>query len=151
MPFYENVFIARQELSTAQVEALAAQFTDTIKAGGGEVVKNEMWGLKNLSYRIKKNRKGHYVMLGLSAAPAVVQELERTQQLNEDVIRFLTIRVEAIGAEPSAMLASRGREDRGFDRDDRSRDDRPRRPREPLYSTIPVFPTDTPAETGEPS
>ena len=123
MPFYENVFISRQEMSTAQVEALAGQFSETVKTSGGEVVKTEMWGLRNLTYRIKKNRKGHYVMLGLSAEPAAVVELERMQRINEDVIRYLTIRVEAIGSEPSAILSvSRDR-----DRPDRGRDDRPRR------------------------
>jgi small subunit ribosomal protein S6 len=156
MPFYENVFITRQEMSTAQVEALAGQFSETVKSFGGEVVKTEMWGLRNLTYRIKKNRKGHYVMLGLSTEPAAITELERLQRINEDVIRFLTIRVEAIGTEPSAILAvSRDR-----DRPDRGRDDRPRRrdfgdagapARAQVETTAPARVQVETSPTGEPS
>jgi small subunit ribosomal protein S6 len=131
MPFYENVFIARQDVSTAQVEALAQQFTDIVKANGGEVAKTEMWGLRSLTYRIKKNRKGHYVLLNISAPPAAVRELERNMGINEDILRFLTVRVEALEEGPSAMLQSRDRGERG-DRGDRGgRGDRgDRRPRD---------------------
>ena len=130
MPFYENVFIARQDVSTAQVEALAQQFTNIVKANGGEVAKTEMWGLRSLTYRIKKNRKGHYVLLNLSAPPAAVRELERNMGISEDILRFLTVRVEALEEGPSAMLQSRARDDRGDrggrgDRGDRG-DRRPR-------------------------
>ena len=138
MPFYENVFIVRQDASTQQAEALAQQFADLLKANGGEAVRNEMWGLRSLTYRIKKNRKGHYVLLNISAPPAAINELERHQRINEDVIRYLTVRVEKLEDGPSAMLQSRGRDDRPrregdrFERPERGeRFDRgERRPRE---------------------
>jgi small subunit ribosomal protein S6 len=110
MPFYENVFIARQDVSSQQVEALAQQFGEIVKANGGTVVKVEHWGLKTLAFRVKKNRKGHYVLLGLDAPPAAIRELERNQIINEDVIRQLTVRVDAVSNEPSAMLARSRRE-----------------------------------------
>jgi len=128
MPLYENVFIARQDISGAQVDALADGFTQLIADNGGEVKKREYWGLRNLSYRMRKNRKGHYVLMNLSAPPAVIAELERTMRINEDVLRYLTIRVEALDEGPSAMMQSRGgrdgREDRGR-RGDRDRDGAP--------------------------
>ena len=111
MPLYENVFIARQDISGAQVDALADQFTQLIADNGGEVKKRENWGLRNLAYRIKKNRKGHYMLLGLEAKPASVKEMERQLGLNEDVLRFMTIRVDAIDEAPSAIL-SRKSDDR---------------------------------------
>jgi small subunit ribosomal protein S6 len=119
MPFYENVFIARQDLSTAQVDALADQFTAIIKEKGGDVKKRESWGLRNLAFRIRKNRKGHYTMFNIDAPPAAIIEMERNMRLNEDVIRFLTIKVEALEEGPSAMLQKRDdRGERGFgDRD----------------------------------
>jgi small subunit ribosomal protein S6 len=114
MPLYENVFIARQDISGAQVEALTDSFAQLVADNGGEVRKREYWGLRNLAYRMRKNRKGHYVLLNLSAPPAAIAELERTMRINEDVIRYLTIRVEALDESPSAMMQSRGgREDRG--------------------------------------
>lgn len=114
MAFYENVFIARQDISAAQVDALADQLTELVKEHGGEVKKREYWGLKNLAYRIKKNRKGHYVLFNLDAPPAAVVELERQMHLNEDVIRYLTTRVKELEEEPSIMMRSRGgRDDRG--------------------------------------
>jgi small subunit ribosomal protein S6 len=132
MAFYENVFIARQDLAQAQVDALADQMTELLKGLGGEVKKREYWGLRSLTYRIKKNRKGHYVYLGLDCSGAALTELERQLRLNEDVLRFLSVRVEEAFEEgPSAMMQKR--EDRG-DRDDRGfggprgdRGDRPRR------------------------
>jgi small subunit ribosomal protein S6 len=132
MPFYENVFIARQDLSTAQVDALADTFTAIVKDKGGDVKKRESWGLRNLAFRIRKNRKGHYVLLNIDAPPAAVQELERTMRFNEDVIRFMTIKVEALEEGPSAVLQRR--DDRGErgerggfgDRGPRRRDDGPR-------------------------
>ena len=94
MPFYENIFIARQDVSTAQVEALTEQFVGIIDAQGGKVTKREYWGLKSLAYRIKKNRKGHYVLLNINApAPAVI-ELERQLKINEDVLRYITVKVD---------------------------------------------------------
>jgi small subunit ribosomal protein S6 len=122
MPFYENVFIARQDISAAQVEALADIFSTLVTEQGGQVLKREYWGLRNISYRIKKNRKGHYMLFNLDAPPAAVNELERTMRSNEDVLRYLTVRVEALEEGPSAVLLNRGRGD------ERDRDrDRPRR------------------------
>lgn len=135
MPFYENVFIARQDLSPAQVDALADQFTAIIKERGGDVKKRESWGLRNLAFRIRKNRKGHYVLLNIDGPPGAVQEVERNMRLNEDVIRFLTIKVDELEEGPSAVLQKRDdrgeRGDRfgdrgGGDRGPRRRDDAPR-------------------------
>ncbi|HXV23283.1 MAG TPA: 30S ribosomal protein S6 [Alphaproteobacteria bacterium] len=122
MAFYENVFIARQEISAAQVDGLADQFTAVLSENGGAVKKKEYWGLKSLAFRIKKNRKGHYVLLNIDAPPAAVHELERQMRINEDILRFLTVRVDELEEGPSAMLQARGREDRP-----RRFDDRPRR------------------------
>ena len=116
MPFYESVFIARQDISPAQAEALADTFTGIVKERGGDVSKREYWGLRSISYRIKKNRKGHYILLNLDAPPPAVQEMERNMRLNEDVLRFMTIRVEELEAGPSMMMQRR--EERG-DRGDR--------------------------------
>jgi small subunit ribosomal protein S6 len=122
MPFYENVFIARQDISAAQVEALADTFTGIVSAQGGQVTKREYWGLRNLAYRIKKNRKGHYVLFNLDAPPPAVNELERNMRINEDVLRYITVRVEALEEGPSAVMQNRGRsEERDRDRD-RDRD-----------------------------
>ena len=122
MPFYENVFIARQDISAAQVEALADTFTGIVAAQGGQVTKREYWGLRNLAYRIKKNRKGHYVLFNLDAPPPAVNELERNMRINEDVLRYITVRVEALEEGPSAVMQNRGRsEERDRDRD-RDRD-----------------------------
>jgi small subunit ribosomal protein S6 len=112
MAFYENVFIARQDISTAQVEAMAAQFTDIIKAQGGEVSKTEQWGLRNLTYRIKKNKKGHYVLLNITASGAAIAELERNMRIHEDILRYLTVRVEKLDEGQSAILVNKDRGDR---------------------------------------
>src|SRR5580698_7212704 len=112
MPFYENVFIARQDISTAQVEALTETFANLVAENGGKVEKREYWGLRNLAYRMKKNRKGHYVLFNLEAPAAAVSELERNMRINEDVLRYLTIRVEELEAGPSAVLQSRNRDER---------------------------------------
>lgn len=131
MPFYESVIIARQDLSTQQVEALTEQMTGVIADNGGKVEKTEQWGLRSMAYKIKKNRKGHYTQLSMDAPAAAVHELERVLRLNEDVLRSLTLRVEEIDQEPSAILAAKaGRDERPRrgDRDDRPRrDDRPKR------------------------
>jgi small subunit ribosomal protein S6 len=133
MPLYENVFIARQDISAAQVEALADGFTTLVTEQGGQVSKREYWGLRNIAYRIKKNRKGHYVLFNLDAPPAAVNELERNMRINEDVIRYLTVRVEALEEGPSAVMQSRGRgEERDRERGrrggygDREREEAPR-------------------------
>ena len=126
MPFYENVFIARQDVTAAQVEALTEQFAGIVTAQGGNVTKREYWGLKSLSYRVRKNRKGHYTLLNIDAPATAVIEMERQMRLHEDVLRQLTVRVDALEEGPSAMLQSKGR-----DRDDRGpRGDRDRGPRE---------------------
>jgi small subunit ribosomal protein S6 len=118
MPLYEHVFIARQDLAQAQVDALAQTATDIIEANGGKVVKTETWGLRSLAYRIAKNRKGHYVMLDFEAPAPVVAELERQTQINEDVIRYMTLKVEEHETGPSAMMRRNERSERG-DRGDR--------------------------------
>src|ERR1700754_1467140 len=119
MALYENVFIARQDVPTTQVEALTKQFTDLVVAQGGTVSKNEYWGLRSLTYRIKKNRKGHYTLMNIDAPSAAVKELERTMSINEDIIRFLTVRVDELEEAPSAiMVRSAEKADRpGGDRD----------------------------------
>jgi len=128
MPLYEHVFLARQDLAQAQVDALAEAATKIVEEGNGKVVKTETWGLRGLAYRIQKNRKAHYVLLEIDAPAGVIAELERQTAINEDVIRYMTIRVDAHEAGPSAMMRRNERSDRG-DRGDRrgDRGDRPRR------------------------
>ena len=104
MPLYEHVFLARQDLAQAQVDTLAENATNILTENGGKVVKTETWGLKSLAYKIQKNRKAHFVMLEVDAPPAAMAELERQTSINEDVIRFMTIRVDAHEAGPSAMM-----------------------------------------------
>ena len=94
MPLYEHVFIARQDISGTQVDQLIEAFTGVVETGGGKVIETESWGLRNLAYRIKKNRKCHYVMMNLDASSDVVNELERQQRIHEDVLRYLTLRVD---------------------------------------------------------
>jgi small subunit ribosomal protein S6 len=120
MSLYENIFIARQDISGAQVDALADTFTQLVADNGGEIKKREYWGLRNLAYRMRKNRKGHYVLFNIDGPPAAIAELERTMRINEDVIRYLTIRVNALEEGPSVIMQSRG------SRDDRQRRDRDR-------------------------
>jgi small subunit ribosomal protein S6 len=119
MPLYENVFIARQDISGAQVDALADTFTQLVAEQGGEVKKREYWGLRNLAFRMNKNRKGHYMLFNIDAPAAAIAELERTMRINEDVLRYLTLRVDQLDEGPSAVMQSRG-----------SREDRPRRDRD---------------------
>ena len=104
MPLFEHVFLARQDLAQAQVDALAENATKIITDNEGKVVKTETWGLRSLAYRIAKNRKAHYVMLDIDAPAAAIAELERQTGINEDVIRFVTIRVDAHEKGPSAMI-----------------------------------------------
>ncbi|TKT81347.1 30S ribosomal protein S6 [Aquamicrobium sp. LC103] len=148
MALYEHVFLARQDLSPQQIEALVEQYKGVIEANGGSVGRVENWGLKSLTYRINKNRKAYYTLMDLTAPAAAIQEMERQMGLSEDVLRFMTIRVEAHEEGPSAMMQKRDdrsdrfgdrpsrfgdRGDRGGDRGDRGGDrgDRgPRRPRE---------------------
>ena len=128
MALYEHVFLARQDLAQAQVDALAEMATKIIEEGKGKVVKAETWGLRSLAYRIAKNRKAHYVMLEIDAPTGVVAELERQFNINEDIIRFMTVRVDEHENGPSAMMR-RGERDRARgERGDRGdRGDRPRR------------------------
>ena len=142
MALYEHVLLARQDVSAQQVETLVEQFKGIIEANGGSVPKVEYWGVKSLGYRIKKNRKAHYSLLNINAPSAAVVEMERQMRINEDVLRFLTVRVEELEEGQSAMLQKRDRDDRGdrgdrfdrgggggdrFDRDRGPRRDRPRR------------------------
>jgi small subunit ribosomal protein S6 len=115
MPLYECVFIARNDVTQAQVEAIADQMSAVVTEAGGEVRKREYWGLRGLAYRVKKNRKGHYMLLCLSSPPAAVHEVERQLGLHEDVLREMTIRVDEIEEGPSAILAKRADDrERGF-------------------------------------
>ena len=110
MPLYEHVFLARQDLSQAQVDALAATATEIIEANQGKVSKTETWGLRSLAYKIAKNRKAHFVLLNLDAPAGVVAELERQTALNEDVIRFMTVRVDELEGGPSVMMRKQDRD-----------------------------------------
>jgi len=110
MALYEHVFLARQDLSQAQVDALAAQATEIVEAGNGKVTKTETWGLKSLAYKIERNRKAHFVLLNIDAPGAVIAELERQTRINEDVIRYMTIRVEEHEEGPSVMMRKNDRE-----------------------------------------
>jgi small subunit ribosomal protein S6 len=117
MPLYECVLIARNDVTQQQVEAIADQVAATVGEAGGEVRKREYWGLRGLAYRIKKNRKGHYMLLGIDAQPTAMREIGRQLSLHEDVLREMTLRIEAIEEAPSAILSRRGEErerDRGF-------------------------------------
>ena len=112
MPYYESVFIARQDISAPQVESITESVTKLIEERGGKVAKTEYWGLRSLAYRIKKNRKGHYVLLNLDAQAEAIQEMERQLRLNEDVVRYLTVKLDALEEGPSPMM-QRGSSDRG--------------------------------------
>ncbi len=151
MPLYEHVFLARQDASAQQVEELAAQITGVITGLGGKVTKTENWGVRSLTYRMNKNRKAHFVLLNIDGPSAVVAEIERQERINEDVIRYLTVRVEEHEEGPSAMMRKadrdRERDDRGGFRGDREgggfRGDRERSPRRPREEA------DATAATGE--
>jgi small subunit ribosomal protein S6 len=117
MRLYESVFIARQDITSAQVEAMADEFAEIITSAGGSIKKREYWGLRSLAYRIKKNRKGHYLMLNLETGPEALREYERIMGLNEDVLRFLNLNIEEVEEGPSIMMqakterSSRGQRD----------------------------------------
>jgi len=119
MAFYECVLIARQDVATSQVEGLVADFTKILEDNGGRLAGSEYWGLRTLSYRIKKNRKGHYVMLRVDSPAAAMQELERNLRLSDDVIRYLTVRVETLEEGPSIVMQARNSRDERGDRGDR--------------------------------
>ena len=113
MPLYEHVFLARQDLSQAQVDALAAAAADIVETNKGKVLKTETWGLKNLAYKIKRNRKAHFVLLNIDAPAGTVAELERQTSINEDVIRYMTVRVDELEAGQSVQMRKVDRERRG--------------------------------------
>jgi small subunit ribosomal protein S6 len=113
LALYEHIYLARQDISAQQVEALTAQFKAVIESFGGKVEKVEYWGVKSLAYRIKKNRKAHFSLLNIDSPPAALTEMERQMGINEDIIRFMTIRVEALEQGQSAMLRKRDDDDRG--------------------------------------
>jgi small subunit ribosomal protein S6 len=119
MPFYEHVFLARQDLAQAQVDALAENAAKIVESQEGKVTKVESWGLRNLAYKIAKNRKAHYVMLNIDAPAGVVAELERQTAINEDVIRYMTVRVDALESGPSVMMRKSERTERRGGRGDR--------------------------------
>lgn len=123
MPLYEHVFLARQDVTSQQVEGMVDQFRGVIEAQGGRVEKTEMWGVKSLAYRIRKNRKAHFTLLNLDAPAAAVAEMERQMRINEDVLRFITLRVDQLEAEPSAMMQKRDRDERKDRERGRRRDD----------------------------
>jgi len=116
MPLYEHVFLARQDASTQQVEELTTQMAGIVEGLGGKVVKTENWGVRSLTYRMSKNRKAHFVLLNIDAPSAAVTESERQERISEDVIRYLTVRVEEHEEGPSAMMR---KADRDRERDDR--------------------------------
>ncbi len=118
MPLYEHTFLARQDVTQAQVEALMKEFQGVIEEGQGKITKQEYWGLKNLAFKIKKNRKAHYAFFNVDAPPAAVTEMERRMGINSDVIRFMTVRVEELETEPSVQMRKQDRDERG-DRGDR--------------------------------
>jgi small subunit ribosomal protein S6 len=135
MPLYEHVYLARQDLSAQQVEELTTQLSGVVGQLGGKVTKSEYWGLKSLAYRIRKNRKAHMTLINVDAPAAALNEIERQERLNEDVLRYLTIRVDELEEGPSAMMrkSDRDREDRGG----RGERGERRRPREDSGSDVP--------------
>jgi small subunit ribosomal protein S6 len=119
MPLYEHVYLARQDASVQEVEELTTHLKGVIEGLGGTIAKNEYWGVKSLSYRLRKNRKAHFTLLNIDGPSAAINEIERLERLHEDVLRYLTIRVEELEEGPSAMMR---RVERDRDRDDRRGD-----------------------------
>lgn len=145
MPLYESVFIVRQDVTAAQVDALGDGFAKIVEENGGAMERREYWGLRTLSYRIKKNRKGHYVLFNMNAPSACLQEMERNMRLNEDVLRYMTIRLDDARADPSPIMQGKGdrereRADRGGRGGPRGRGDRPDRSDRPERSDKPATP-----------
>ncbi|MCJ7599640.1 MAG: 30S ribosomal protein S6 [Methyloceanibacter sp.] len=157
MPLYEHVFLARQDISAQQVEGLVDSFRSIIESNGGSIGKTEYWGVRSLTFRIKKNRKAHFELINIDAPPAAITELERQMRLSTDVIRFLTVRVDEHEAGPSAMLRRSerddrdGRGDRGdrFDRGDRGDRDGRRGPRRDRDARPEVVDVEVAAPAGE--
>lgn len=117
MPYYEHILLARQDLSQAQVDTLAASATETVEKLDGKVTKTETWGLKSLAYKIDRNRKAHFVLLNIDGPAGVVEELERQNRLNEDIIRYMTIKVDELEEGPSVMMRKNERDRKRRDRD----------------------------------
>jgi small subunit ribosomal protein S6 len=136
MPFYEHVFLARQDLGPQQVEEFTNQYKAVVEGLGGKVAKTEYWGIKSLSYRIRKNRKAHMTLLNIDAPAPAIAEMERQMRLSEDVIRYLTVRVDELEEGPSAMMRKADRDrDRDERRGERRRDRDDRRPRDDAEET----------------
>lgn len=114
MPLYESTFITRQDMSRQDITKLCDSFTAIIEQGGGKIVKNEYWGLRNFAYRINKSRKGHYTMLAIDAPPAAIKEMERNIGINEDILRSLTVRVDVLEEGPSAMMQQARSREEGY-------------------------------------
>ncbi len=149
MPNYESVFIARQDITAAQVEGLVETFEKVIMDAGGSVPKKESWGLRTLAYKIKKNRKGHYTLMNIDAPADAIHEMERQMRINEDVLRYITLRVDEFEEGPSVMMRSRDRDDRSRrGRDDRG-DREPRRDDPPKEAAAEDKPAAPPAESEE--
>jgi len=157
MPCYECVFIARQDISAAQTEGLTETFSQAITENGGSIANVESWGLRTLTYRIKKNRKGHYVLMNIEAPAPAVHEMERQMRIHEDVLRFMTLRLDAFEEGPSAMVRNKDRDDRPRRSDRNDRNDRGPRPDRdgdqaaaPAPAAAPV-PADAPADAPAPA
>ena len=149
MPNYESVFIARQDITVAQVEGLVETFEKVIMDAGGSVPKKESWGLRTLAYKIKKNRKGHYTLMNIDAPADAIHEMERQMRINEDVLRYITLRVDEFEEGPSVMMRSRDRDDRSRrGRDDRG-DREPRRDGPSKEAAAEDKPAAPPAESEE--
>ena len=116
MPFYENVVVARQDLNPAKVTELTNKFAAVIEAKGGKVTKREDWGLRNLAYKIQKNRKGYYTLMNIDAPAEAIVEMERLMRLDENLLRYLTVKVKALEEGPSAMLESKSRKPKADDK-----------------------------------
>ena len=147
LAYYECVFIARQDISSAQVEGLCETFTKAISDNGGSVVSTENWGLRTLSYRINKNRKAHYVMFNIDAPGAAIHEMERQMRINEDILRYLTIKVGSFEEGPSVMMQSRQRDDRPR-RYDNDGDNKPAETPEPAATKAAALEAAEPAGDG---
>ena len=138
MALYEHIYLARQDVTAQQVEAMTEQFKSVIEAGGGKIGKVEYWGVKTLAYRIKKNRKAHFTLINIDAPAAAIAEMERQMSINEDILRIMTIRVEEHEEGPSAMMRKREDSDRDGERGERRgpRGDRPPRRQENVEGAI---------------
>ena len=153
MALYETVFIARQDIPAQEAEELADKFSSIVADNGGTVDRHEYWGLRNLAYRIKKNRKGHYTMLHIDAPPQAIAEMERNMRIDEDILRYLTIRSDALEEGPSVMMQSRAPRDERPAREHKEKIARPvEKPgsaEEPPVESVGEAATSVAAETGE--